>query len=47
MTPLSPPATWAHLPFFTRDLPAINAALAADTRVILPPRDQVFAALDH
>lgn len=39
------PASWAHLPFFTRDWPRLSAALAADSRVILPPIDQRFAAL--
>ena len=41
-----PPAKWAHLPFFTTDFPTIATALAADTRVILPPDHQRFAALD-
>ncbi|MDW4548938.1 uracil-DNA glycosylase [Defluviimonas sp. D31] len=40
------PTAWAHLPFFTRDWPAIEAALAADPREILPPATQRFAALD-
>ena len=40
------PGAWAHLPFFKRDYPAIDAALAADTRPILPPAPQRFAALD-
>lgn len=40
---VAPPA-WAHLPFFASDLPLINAALAADTREVLPATDQVFAA---
>ncbi len=43
--PLTPPPAWAHLPFFTNDLPRIDAALAADERTILPPAHQIFAAL--
>ena len=42
---MTPPAAWAHLPFFTRDFPRIEAALAAETRRILPPEPQRFAAL--
>ena len=37
---------WADLPFFTDTLPGIAAALDADPRQILPPRHQVFAALE-
>ncbi len=40
------PDAWAHLPFFAEDWPRIAAALAAETRIILPPEDQRFAALD-
>ncbi len=40
------PETWSHLPFFTRDWPRIEAALATETRAILPPAAQRFAALD-
>lgn len=40
------PSRWAHLPFFDTELPRIEAALADDTRDILPPADQRFAALD-
>lgn len=36
---------WADLPFFRRDLPGIEAALAADPRPWLPAADSVFAAL--
>lgn len=36
---------WAELPFFRDDLPAIEAALAAETRTVLPPAGAVFAAL--
>lgn len=41
------PASWAHLPFFAKDYPAISTTLAKDTRDILPPEDQVFAALER
>ncbi len=40
------PEAWAHLPFFARDLPRIEAALADDARVILPPEAVRFTALD-
>lgn len=40
-----PPAAWAHLPFFRTDWPRIAAALAAETRVILPARPVLFRAL--
>ena len=40
------PKAWAHLPFFERDYPAITKALTAETRTILPPETQRFAALD-
>lgn len=40
------PERWAHLPFFTQDWPRIEAALAAETSVILPPAPQRFAALE-
>lgn len=43
---LTPPANWGHLPFFRDDLPAIDAALVKDKRDVLPPSDQVFAALE-
>lgn len=43
---LRPPAAWAHLPFFTDVFPGICTALAAETRAVLPPEAQVFAALD-
>ncbi|EPX78126.1 uracil-DNA glycosylase [Salipiger mucosus] len=43
---MTPPEAWAHLPFFTRDLPRIAAALAAEDREVLPPAPQIFAALD-
>jgi len=37
---------WGALPFFATTLPRIEAALAAETRTILPPADQVFTALE-
>jgi uracil-DNA glycosylase len=40
------PDAWAHLPFFIRDWPGIAARLAAESRTILPPEPQRFAALD-
>ncbi len=41
-----PPKAWANLPFFARDWPALSAAIAGDTRQILPPESQRFAALE-
>lgn len=38
---------WAALPFFTDKLPEITKALAAETRPVFPPAEQVFAALAH
>jgi uracil-DNA glycosylase len=38
---------WARLPFFSDRLPAIEAALATDTRRILPAPDDVFVALER
>ncbi|MBY6005969.1 uracil-DNA glycosylase [Salipiger bermudensis] len=43
---MRPPEAWAGLPFFADDLPRIAAALATETRQILPPAPQVFAALE-
>ncbi len=43
---LTPPAAWAHLPFFSDDLPGIAEKLAQDGRDILPPSHQIFAAFD-
>jgi uracil-DNA glycosylase len=37
---------WRDLPFFKTTLPDIEAALAQDARIILPPAPQVFAALE-
>ena len=42
---MTPPKAWAALPFFRDDLPRIEAALAAETRDVLPPAPRVFAAL--
>ncbi|MCX8508203.1 MAG: uracil-DNA glycosylase [Rhodobacteraceae bacterium] len=39
------PAAWAHLSFFRQDWPGIAARIMADTRAILPPEGQRFAAL--
>ena len=41
----APPGPWADLPFFVDDYPRIAAALSAETRQILPPASQRFAAL--
>ncbi|NIZ60789.1 uracil-DNA glycosylase [Sedimentitalea sp. CY04] len=41
------PSGWSDLPFFTEDWPAIANSIAADTRQILPPDHQRFAALDQ
>ncbi len=40
------PKGWDHLPFFTTHWPSIRDALAQETRTILPPQDQIFAALN-
>lgn len=37
---------WGTLPFFAIDLPAVDAALAAETRPIRPAPEHVFAALE-
>ena len=44
---LSRLGAWRDLPFFDDTLPAIQAALAKDERMFLPPAPQVFAALEH
>ena len=44
---LSRLGAWRDLAFFDDTLPGIAAALAADPRETLPPRPQVFAALEH
>ncbi|MEH6644276.1 uracil-DNA glycosylase [Sulfitobacter sp.] len=38
---------WGELPFFTQELPAIEAALRAETRQFLPPAPLVFDALER
>ncbi len=38
---------WADLPFFSEDWPRIEATLEAETRTILPPELQRFAALER
>lgn len=38
---------WGDLPFFAEDLPAIEAALHAETRAVYPPADRIFAALER
>ncbi len=38
---------WAALPFFTTDLPDIEARLSDETVPVLPPGDLVFAALER
>ncbi|MEM6385072.1 MAG: uracil-DNA glycosylase [Pseudomonadota bacterium] len=43
--PLPTLGAWADLPFFSRQWPKIEAALAEDTRTILPPAPLRFAAL--
>lgn len=40
-----PPAAWADLPFFRDDWPAIAAALAQETRAVLPAAPVLFRAL--
>lgn len=45
--PLSRLGDWAGLPFFRDDWPRIDAALASETRTILPPAAQRFAALEQ
>jgi uracil-DNA glycosylase len=47
MFDLSALGAWRDLPFFDDTLPAIEATLAQDDRLILPPRHQVFAALQQ
>ncbi|MEH6522112.1 uracil-DNA glycosylase [Sulfitobacter sp.] len=38
---------WGDLPFFTQTLPQIEVALAAEQRIVLPPADLVFNALER
>jgi uracil-DNA glycosylase len=42
---LTPPAAWAHLPFFTERLPGIEAKLQAEDRPVYPPAPDIFRAL--
>lgn len=44
---LSRLGAWADLPFFAKDLPAIEAVLAAESDPIYPPAARVFAALER
>ena len=44
---LSRLGAWAELEFFRTELPRITAVLDADPRDVLPPRHQVFAALER
>ncbi len=46
MLDISRIGAWAELPFFDKTLPGITARLQAETRQILPPQDQIFAALE-
>lgn len=43
--PEAPPGDWADLPFFTGVWPTLAARLADESRTILPPVGQRFAAL--
>lgn len=47
MFDLSRLGAWGDLPFFSQDLPAIEAALRADPRPFLPPAPLVFTALER
>jgi uracil-DNA glycosylase len=38
---------WADLPFFTRNLPQIEATLAQEMRPVFPPSNAVFHALER
>lgn len=44
---LSRLGAWRDLPFFSETLPSIERALAKETALVLPPQDQVFAALER
>ncbi len=46
MFDLSRLGPWRDLPFFSTDLPSIEAALATETRPIYPPAHRTFAALE-
>ena len=43
---MTPPAAWAHLPFFHTTLPRIETTLQDEGGLVLPPAPLVFAALD-
>ena len=43
---LTPPPAWRDLPFFEEALPKIRGALEAEHRLVLPPADRIFAALE-
>ncbi len=43
---VTPPEAWGDLPFFSETWPGIEAALKAETRTVLPPAAQIFAALE-
>ncbi len=43
---MKPPGGWADLPFFDTGWPQVEQALTAETRPVLPPRGQMFAALE-
>lgn len=38
---------WADLPFFRDELPEIEAALAQEVRLVFPPTDAIFHALER
>lgn len=40
------PPSWAHLPFFSTRWPRVSDALDAESRDILPPAPETFAALE-
>ncbi|MGD9295341.1 MAG: uracil-DNA glycosylase [Roseobacter sp.] len=44
---LSRLGAWRDLPFFSETLPSIERVLAGETVPVLPPKDQVFAALER
>lgn len=45
--PLSRLGEWRALPFFAEDLPGIAARLDSEQSPVLPPQQQVFAALER
>jgi len=40
------PTPWVHLPFFENHWPDLQRDLAQETRAVLPPENQIFAALE-